>query len=331
MRMRMDGVASSTRFFWSGITTLTLLGCLIRTHAFPAFQRPQRHPNRRVVLSRTTSLASNGSNGSDGDGSGSYSDDMLRRIHFSRQEEYILGTNSLTSYNEQQQREQEEIKEWQDSFDRNGLSDFVPPISEGMNCLMVGDGLFGSKATDSNSNDRKVTGGHPLDKNLKLPWESEAQADITALRVLEGSPLTDNADDDGEERLVRTVVVSQNSNKDDDSLVPSNGKKGGVAMYDCIVDKGLMDAVLVLENMEAIRELVSEASSAIRELGIYVVVTRHLSAETKDYLVTCGTELGMEWQFDLDGITNPETTISVARRFWAEDLPPSGRLSRYRP
>jgi len=42
------------------------------------------------------------------------------------------------AWNEEIHSEQATIIEWQDSFQRNDLADFTPPMSNGLNCLMVG-------------------------------------------------------------------------------------------------------------------------------------------------------------------------------------------------
>ena len=79
----------------------------------------------------------------------SYSDDWLFSFHNKCQNEKQLITNSLTIWNEQEQQSQREILEWQESFQRNGLADFTPPMSAGLNCLMVGGDI------DNNNNKNK--------------------------------------------------------------------------------------------------------------------------------------------------------------------------------
>lgn len=326
---------------------LLLLLCLVVvTDAFHAdLTTKQRWLQRRRTTSIMSPLASNNivnKNFGGNDGEGSYSDSWLRRFFWGQQKDYQLGTNAVALYNEAQQREQREIKEWQDSFERNGLADFVPPISDGMECLMVGDGLFGRSTKNNNNNKQQNNKNTELEGDaqyleqpviMKLPWEVEAEAAITSLRILEASP---PEEDDGDDRMVRTVL-------DNKPLVvtaaadfqSNNGKalarmEKDVTMYDCIVDKGLMDAVLVLDNnRDTVRELVHEASNTIRELGIFVVVTRHMSEETKEFLTECSKEVGLDWKFDLDGITNEQTTVSVARRYMEGEMPEVGKLSRY--
>mmetsp|Transcript_4963 Transcript_4963/g.7610 ORF Transcript_4963/g.7610 Transcript_4963/m.7610 type:complete len:91 (-) Transcript_4963:381-653(-) len=90
-----------------------------------------------------------------------------------------------------------------------------------------------------------------------------------------------------------------------------------------------MDAVIALNSPEAVKELLHEAAFAIREHGIYVLVTSTLSAETRKMLED-GTD-GFEWEFELDGISNDTQVVSVARRYCTGEMPKVGRLSRYQP
>jgi len=42
------------------------------------------------------------------------------------------------AWNEEIHSEQATIIEWQDSFQRNDLADFIPPTSNGLTCLILG-------------------------------------------------------------------------------------------------------------------------------------------------------------------------------------------------
>ena len=313
----------------------------------------------------------------------SYSDDWLLNFHNWDQSEKQLVTNSLTTWNDEIRNEQANIIEWQDSFQRNDLADFTPPMSNGLNCLMVGD-AFGD---DDGS------------RRVRLPWEEESEAQITSLRVLEESAedtrednmvteMTEenkitqdnnnNYDDDSDDdEIVLTINCNDDKNEDEDqevsgvplAAVPQSkgsmcGTNGGMvrtevvsrssgttsassesssamrvqdpnkyaAAYDCIVDQGLMDRILVLENShETIRELLEEAAIAIKELGIYVLVTKDLSEDSRKILEDYGLKAGLEWQFELDGISDDTQVVSVARRFCNGEMPKVGRLSRYQP
>jgi hypothetical protein len=344
----------------------------------------------------------------------SYSDNWLLDFHNWDQSEKQTVTNSLSVWNEEIRDEQKNIVEWQDSFQRNNLADFTPPMSNGLNCLMVGD--RGGEGEGDGVN------------RVKLPWENEPEAKITSLRVLDMEDEDANDDDDdvylsttctssitdtpiattartqreeemetstaGEEIIITVECDDKNENDNDilessnddnnndlisqgsltsamiakwgtngatvrTELIVSNSKittkaadstttsstttnnkirvqdpnKQRAAVYDCIVDQGLMDKVLKLENNhEVVRELLEEAAIAIREYGIYVLVTNGLlTTETRTLLEDCGNKVGMEWEFELDGISNDLEVVSVARRFCAGEMPKVGRLSRYQP
>jgi len=296
----------------------------------------------------------------------SYSDNWLMNFHLWDQSEKQLITNSLTAWNEVIRDQQATIIEWQDSFQRNDLADFTPPMSNGLNCLMVGDGFDVVNDNDGN-------------KRLKLPWEEEPEAQITSLRVLPESvadtrdsveeiidksestvPINgeddevvitiDSGDDNDDEvvslaksgrstsgtngAMIRTELVAPDSAtaSSSSSAIRSMDANRQAAAYDCIVDQGLMDRILVLENShETIRDLLEEAAIAIADLGIYVLITKELTEDSRKILQDYGLKAGLEWQFELDGISDDTQVVSVARRFCTGEMPKVGRLSRYQP
>jgi hypothetical protein len=103
--------------------------------------------------------------------------------------------------------------------------------------------------------------------------------------------------------------------------------------FDCIFDRGILDE-LVSSTCTGIHHqdvglLLLQATRHIREYGVYIVITRNqLPEETKEYLRAVGAMLGMQWRFDLDGISN-EThgTVSVARKYFTGELPTVGKLT----
>ena len=193
--------------------------------------------------------------------------------------------------------------------------------------------------------------------NTKLPWEDLPEADITSLRVVS----THHDQDlllpfDGNEKSggggltksttngmmtttsISTTLISmpsttQNTNNIDDDEIPSSSKirrsDKKASVYDCIVDQGLLSAVL--NNEETVQELLLEAAVALREHGIYVLVTQNLTDETKSLLESMSLDAGLEWEFELDGISDETSQVSVARRFCTGAMPKVGRLSRYQP
>jgi hypothetical protein len=229
-------------------------------------------------------------------------------------------TNNLAVWNEELQNEQMRIIEWQDSFQRNFFADFTPPMSSGMNCLMVGGEGFGGE-------------------NIKLPWEEEAEANVTSLYITDNlettvdimaasvqspPPYQPSAPLAKTEPVLDSPVVINQS-----SRICFTDPTKAAAVYDCIVDQGLLDAVVELGDESAIRDLLLEAATAIREHGIYVFVARELSDETRKVLEDCSSLAGLEWSFALDGISDASQVVSVARRYCTGEMPKVGRLSRF--
>lgn len=264
-------------------------------------------------------------------GKPSYSNNFLLDFHNLAQSEYQGVTNKLRLWNEKLKEEQFSFVEWQDSFHRNGLSDFCPPMSSNLNCLIVGEGIEGQTAN----------GPVP-----KLPWEEEAEADITSLKVNTDSMSTepfalslDKTDscDDAEPaapiiRVERVLSEDQSTNNNKDSGSSISSATTQAAVYDCIIDQGLMEAVLALDNEQAIQELSMEAATSIREHGIYVLITAQpLTEQQQGWLKASGIAAGLEWELELDGISDPklQQIVSVARRFNTGAMPKVGKLSRY--
>ncbi|KAL3931015.1 MAG: hypothetical protein SGBAC_011506, partial [Bacillariaceae sp.] len=155
-------------------------------------------------------------------------------------------------------KEQLSVKAWQDAFQINGFADFTPPMSAGLNCLMVG----APEAVDG----------------TKLPWEDEAEATVTPMRLPKEATQvivmdTTSVDD---AIVVSDMIHLQTDNAEpaadfvvsgDSSLTTttapttaptaslSKTSQTPAASYDCIVDNGLLDSVVALEDPSAIQEL----------------------------------------------------------------------------
>jgi hypothetical protein len=245
-------------------------------------------------------------------------------------------TDSLTVWNAEQQQEQNEILEWQESFQRNGLADFTPPMSAGLNCLMVGQHIDTSRQQPKESRSPKTL------RNTKLPWEEVPQADITSLQVVSPPKEIENPRSipDGEttkrDASTASVRAFLKSKRNGDTIDnPTESSKIRVdsatksSVYDCIVDQGLMGAVL--NNEDTVRELLLEVAFGLREHGIYVLVTQTLADDTKVLLEKLSIEAGLKWNFALDGISNDASQVSVARRYNTGKMPKVGKLSRSQP
>lgn len=266
-------------------------------------------------------------------GIASYSDDWLLNFHNKEQNKMQTYTNDLSVWNEQQQEEQVSIKEWQDAFQRNNLADFTPPMSFGLNCLMIG-GDVDSEYTKHGGKVTKTDTPPPPQQPTKLPWESEPEADITNMQVVIPQKMYN---DDDEETTTYSPIQTRLVDNNEGSSTATAGLRvpsKEAAVYDCIVDQGLLGAVLLSADdtgnkEETVKELLSEASLALREHGIYVLNTLQMTPETMELLNKYSQEAGFEWAFSLDGISNNAAQVSVGRRFNTGEMPKVGRLSRY--
>lgn len=210
----------------------------------------------------------------------------------------------------------EETIEWQDSFLRNGLADFVPPASIFMQCLVVGGA------------------DHP---NLPFLWEPDVVASPTLLgsTTVQAAESFTNKDTtagvsdhelpDTEDLEVAIAKVLKEERKNDQMNHTPNRKP---QRYDCILDQGLMNDILLNgADDAAVLDLCIKASLAIREHGIYVFVTGRLSELMKAQLQEIGQSVGLDWQFDLDGISDKDVSVSVARKYCTDAMPSVGKLA----
>ena len=197
-------------------------------------------------------------------------------------------------------------QEWHDSFLRNGLVDFVPPLTEHLNCLLLGHGL-------STASSRQLPGDAYV---LQLEGATHGTAGSMERAVVDAMSSSYPSSSNLMERLWQ-----------DDQLLPT---AQDTPQYDCILDRGLMDELLHSPGKESdIGLLLLEATRRIREHGVYVLITRPgaLSSPLREYLVDMGFVLGLQWRFDLDGISDDEINVSVARKYFTGELPPVGKLA----
>jgi hypothetical protein len=243
-------------------------------------------------------------------------------MHKRDQNQKILITNSLTRYNAQLEEEAAAagILEWQAAFQRNNLADFTPPMSSaGMQCLMIGE---------------DVDVPNPNQRNhfqTKLPWEDEAEADVTSLQVVNNNHDVEEKDGNSADIIpIQTKLIPSSTAQSSSHDSPLMVNKGTTAaVYDCIFDQGLLGSVL--DQPDQVQQLLREAAIALREHGIYVLTTKSLTASQQELLTNLTQDCGLEWIYALDGISDETQQVSVARRFNNGDMPKVGRLSRYQP
>ena len=233
-----------------------------------------------------------------------YNDDALFNFHMMTQQQkirdytasdYYIDTKSLWNL------------AWHDSFVRNGLSDFVPPLTNDLNVLVVGES-GDMKEVSIEEDSPAIEGDDAL--LTSLPEEQSQDSSCSFLAAV--------FDDD------------KNRNEDGYRNRISGGESStdlAFVTYDCIMDKGLLGDLLSRgdheldddrgsadeNNKEEVGRLLWEATKRIKDMGIYTMSTPPLSESTKQYLTELGGILGLQWVFDLDGISDENLSVSVAR------------------
>ncbi|KAL7525539.1 hypothetical protein ACHAWF_001408 [Thalassiosira exigua] len=238
----------------------------------------------------------------------SYNDDALFNFHMMTQAQKIRDYSAMDTFVETKSIWN---LAWHDSFVRNGLSDFVPPLTDTLNVLVVGNSYQGPT-------DRVVGSDDGVGDTNNMPTDNTASA------IKEG----------GEEAMALTqqdsscsflAAVFDDSNSGN-RLGEGDGSNDSTALelasYDCIMDQGIMadlcasmDSNVDSSNREEMARLLFEATKRVREMGIYVANTPPMTSATKDYLNSLGEVLGLQWEFDLDGISDKNLSVSVARKF----------------
>jgi hypothetical protein len=209
---------------------------------------------------------------------------------------------------------------WHDSFVRNGLSDFVPPMCEELNVLVVGERHWRKSAGGDfdvfvNDDDKLAV----ATRDVALISEADKENQVVSIDALNSLQKSEHADSSS---VLATIFGKDTSHKKiNNNEANSKDDALDLTSYDCIMDKGLVADLVsstIIDDKQTkidIARLLFEASKRIREMGIYVANTPPMSCESKEYLQYIGELFGMQWEFDLDGISDENTSVNVARKF----------------
>jgi len=209
-------------------------------------------------------------------------------------------------------------KEWHYSFSRNGLTDFLPQFSDNLDCLVIGTeaGMAAEPASSARGVlpwQQKLDSGSSFSTITNLPVDNDEDG------KRESSTTTNEPSLDHEEQIKKLVACTSASITN----VSDNN-------FDCILDGGIMNAVISSlpstvtwhsksgpPALAELCELMQKANLAIREFGIYVAITETtIPTYGKEYLRAMGDVMGLEWTFDLDGLSNEKYSVSVARKYF---------------
>jgi hypothetical protein len=246
-----------------------------------------------------------------------YNDNALFNFHMMTQAQKIRDYSAMDTFVDTQSLWN---LAWHDSFVRNGLSDFVPPMTGELNVLVVGGQnqqlINGETNVLAGDEDKIDISNNNLDSNV-----SEGGTNASKVEALKYQPSSlQHVQRDSSCSFLASIF-------DENSDIKSSSRESNTAlesvMYDCIMDEGLIadlvrtstDTGISNKNKQDVARLLLEATKRIREIGIYVANTQPMSTETKEYLEMLGEMLGLQWEFDLDGLSDEKTSVNVARKF----------------
>lgn len=263
-------------------------------------------------IDRSIHLYAKDAGGSGGALSKAYNDDALFNFHMMTQAQKIRNYSAMDTYVNTASLWN---LAWHDSFVRNGLADMVPPLTETLSVLVVGDQYQGPTTVGEIDG----VGGD------QMAAETEEE-EKEAVDSMESLPSLQQAPQDSSCSFLAAVfereINNENGSGEDGSESSSNELE--FTTYDCIMDQGLMSDLLSAstddsdndrKNKEDMARLLQQSSLRLREMGVYVANTPPMSPKTKEYLSYLGEILGLQWEFDLDGISDDNKSVSVARKF----------------
>ena len=289
---------------------------LTRCRSVFSFTQVITNHNSRSVKGSTTSLYYAEDNNTNGGGGRlskkAYNDDALFQFHMMTQRQKIRDYSAMDTY---VNTESLWNLAWHDSFVRNGLADFVPPLTDGLSVLVVGNRFQGPDTVG------EIEGTKDENQSSTLAEinEEAASGDDSSMET----SLTQQSQDSSCSFLA--AVFNNDNAFDKDESSSSSSTELEFTTYDCIMDKGVLADLCAsadddssrndYKNKKDMARLLYEATKRIREMGVYVANTAPMSLETKEYLSKLGEYLGLQWEFDLDGISDDNLSVSVARKF----------------
>jgi hypothetical protein len=292
----------------------------------------QTNTNKLFFCSRTTSSHKTDttelhySKNNDGALQKAYNDNALFNFHMMTQAQKIRDYSAMDTFVDTKSLWN---SAWHDSFVRNGLADFVPPMTGHLNVLVIGgpinaadeQSLIDGKSYALDGDDVDTQHGS-ADLGSATVLMENIEGDLMSSQVYSDRSIQHNIQKDSSCSFLSSIFDNGiNTIGSDDS------KENALEFttYDVIMDEGLIaDLVqsqstafkdISSKNKQDVARLLLHATKRIREMGIYVANTSPMTLDTKEYLENLGEMLGLQWEFDLDGISDENSSVSVARKF----------------
>lgn len=255
-----------------------------------------------------------------------YNDNALFNFHMMTQAQKIRDYSAMDTFVDTKSLWN---SAWHDSFVRNGLADFVPPMTGQLNVLVIGGQI--NAADEQSLIDGKI---YALDGDDV--GAQHGSADLGSAKVsMENVGGVLKSTQMKTDRSIQHYVQKDSSCSFLSSIfdngiktIDSDDSKDNAldfTTYDVIMDEGLIadlvqsqsnaDKDISSKNKQDVARLLFQATKRIREMGIYVANTSPMTLDTKEYLENLGEMLGLQWEFDLDGISDENSSVSVARKF----------------
>jgi len=280
-----------------------------------AFTRMRTHNMYGYKMNRAQALHAS-KNSASGAIKKAYNDNALFNFHMMTQAQKIRDYSAMDTFVNTQSLWN---LAWHDSFVRNGLSDFVPPMTGELKVLVVGG--HNPKLVHGEVNALQEDVDNQIGSSASIARRgNRGEEQISQTMTKDSSELKYLYQKDSSCSFLTSIFINE---VDDVKSDESSSDALEFSTYDCIMDEGLIADLVMTKsdngnsnkNMQDIARLMFEATKRIREMGIYVANTQPMSSETKQYLQQLGDFLGLQWEFDLDGISDENLSVSVARKF----------------
>ena len=308
------------------------------SHGSPLLRSSSGYPSR-IVLSYTNNNNSN-SDGDDATNANGRSENSfgLSHSHHGLKQSTPTQHQRTSPFLSLIDKDSVDWKEWQYSFSQNGFTDFLPQFASHLDCLAIDVHVDVHVDVDVDNQD-------PVAAAISSALESPSASDDTINTRLPwqyGDDDDFNLMEDEATSSIKTMPLSATSSP---SLSHSNSNrhshyhtsnettsinKVDADAFDCILDGGVMNGIVSSlpstvtwhsrTAPPAILDLVklmNEANQAIREYGIYVAITEtSIPDHARGYLDAMGQVMGLDWNYDLDGLTSDLYHVSVARKYY---------------
>lgn len=236
-------------------------------------------------------------------------------------DEFYQQATTTTNKEDHQEKEEENIKlitpfefEWHNSLDISSILTSLPQLpskddSVINNMLLVGNG---------NSNLPQIIYDHyDGDNKMKIVGLDYSQPCIDMLRTVydkEQYPNMDFICGDATKLVLCIKSYYTNTFQSETEEMEAIDDK---FLFDVIIDKGLMDAIMCDEGWNtSVEKYIRGVSELLKknESSQFMLISYKLNPSTKDFLLEMGDKFGLRWDFDIVDKSNGRVSFSIGRK-----------------